>query len=248
MSGDIHVTEWGEGPAVVLIHGGTPQGGSFAFAPQQALAERWHLILPDRPGHGETPKMGHEDFESDSKSLAGLLNGGVHLVGASYGGIVALYMAAAAPEKVKSLTLLEAPAYFLDPSDPDISEMSHRGQESIQNPDPSKVILSFFDLVGIDVPLPDPVPDFLLGLADDLRAMRGPWEADVDPDALRAGGYPILALTSGNRPGFEAVAQAMVRVVGARHIVVDGTDHTFLSAGATVNSLLEELWQSAEGS
>lgn len=244
MSNDVHVTEWGSGPKVVLIHGGTPQGGAFAFAPQQPLEQRWHLVLPDRPGHGQTPKMGHEDFERDAQLLGDLLEGGAHLVGASYGGIVALYMAAATPGQVRSLTLLEAPAYFVEPENPDIAEMRLRGQGIIEDPDPSKVILQFFDLLGLDIPLPDPVPEPLLGLAEELRTMRGPWEADVDLDALRSGGYPVLALTSGRRAGFEAVAQGLVTRLGARHIVVEGTDHTFQSAGAVVNPILEDLWQS----
>lgn len=245
MSNDVHVTEWGSGPRVVLIHGGTPQGGAFAFAPQRPLEQSWHLVLPDRPGHGQTPKMGREDFERDAQLLGDVLEGGAHLVGASYGGIVALYMAAAAPGRIRSLTLLEAPAYFVEPEDPDIAEMNRRGQDIIEDPDASKVILSFFDLLGLDVPLPDPVPEPLLGLAEELRTMRGPWEADVDLEAIRSGRYPILALTSGRRAGFEAVAQGLVRHVGARHLVIEGTDHTFQSAGNTVNPILEDWWRSA---
>jgi len=245
VSDNVHITEWGSGPRVVPIHGGTPQGVAFAFATQQPLEQNWHLVLPDRPGHGQTPKMGREDFERDAQLLGDLLDGGAHLVGASYGGIVALYMAAAAPSSIRSLTLLEPPAYFFAPDDPDISEMSRRGQKIIEDPDASRVILSFFDLLGIEIPLPDPVPAPLLGLADELRTMRGPWEADVDPAVLRSSSYPILVLTSGKRPGFEAVARAMVRTVGANHEVIDGTDHSFQSAGNSVNRILEAWWRAA---
>lgn len=244
---DVNVTEWGSGPRVVLIHGGTPQGGAFAFAPQQPLEENWHLVMPDRPGHGATPRMGREDFERDAALLGGQLEDEAHLVGASYGGIVALYIAAAMPGRVRSLTLMEAPAYFVEPEDPDIVEMSRRGQQIIaEESDPSKVILSFFDMLGLDVPLPDPVPEPLLFLADEVRVMRPPWEADVDLEVLRSSGFPILVLTSGRRAGFEAVAKGLVTHLGARHVVIEGTDHSFQSAGSVVNPILEDWWRSAE--
>jgi pimeloyl-ACP methyl ester carboxylesterase len=189
--------------------------------------------------------MGREDFERDAQLLDGLLEDGAHLVGASYGGLVALYMAAAEPDKVRSLTLMEPAAYFVAPEDVDIAEMSRRSREIIEDPDASQVILSFFDMLGLEVPLPDPIPDPLLGLAEDLRDMRGPWEADIDLQTLRSGGYPILVLTSGKRAGFEAVARSLVDRVGARHAVIEDTDHSFLSAGDRVNPILDRWWRNA---
>lgn len=56
--------------------------------------------------------MGIEDFERDATLLGPLLESGSHLLGHSYGGMVALYMAVAQPTAVKSLTLIEPPAWL----------------------------------------------------------------------------------------------------------------------------------------
>ena len=119
------MTEWGAGERAVLVHGGDPFGGASTFSEQEALAERWHLIVPDRPGHGNSPRQGREDFEHHAELLAPLLDDGpVHLVGHSYGGMVALYMATAQPDNVRSLTLIEVPWFGLAPDDPAVQEMS----------------------------------------------------------------------------------------------------------------------------
>ena len=81
--GRIHATEWGSGPRVLLVHGGTPGGGADAFGAQKDLEQRWHLILPDRPGHGQSPRLGREDFERDADLLGPLVGDGAHLVGHS---------------------------------------------------------------------------------------------------------------------------------------------------------------------
>jgi pimeloyl-ACP methyl ester carboxylesterase len=244
----IHLTEWGTGERVVLVHGGDPFGGATTFSTQQALAERWHLVIPDRPGHGNSPRQGREDFEHHAELLAPLLNDGpVHLVGHSYGAIVALYMATTRPDAIRSLTLIEPPAFGLAPDDPTVQEMARAGAELFANPpdDPLVMVNTFFAMVGMDMQLPEdlpnPRPEFVVNLARDLADIRSPHEADISIDALTSGGYPILVLTSGRIAGFEGIAAALVDRVGAEHIVVPGTDHQ-VQNGEPVNSVLERFW------
>lgn len=248
---DVHVTEWGdEGPRVLFLHGGTPGGGAAAFAPQEPLAERWHLHLPDRPGHGLTRKDGGEDFERDALLLAPLLVPGTHVVGQSYGGLVALYMAQAAPTSVASLTLIEAPAFCFAPDDPVVQAMSRENRELFTNPpdDPIAFMRRAFEMLGIAVEIPDPAPEFFVEIATafkaDATAIRVPDEAVVDAAALAAAGFPVLTLTSGRVPGFEHIADAIATQLGGSHVVVPGTDHSVQNAGAPVNELLEALWRS----
>jgi pimeloyl-ACP methyl ester carboxylesterase len=248
----VHVTEWGNGPTAVLVHGGTPGGGAMAFAAQQELAARWHLVLPDRPGHGQSPRQGREDFERDAALLAPLLDGGAHLVGHSYGAMVALYMAVAQPESVRSLTLIEAPAYCFAVGDPAVDDMARANREFFEHPpaDPVEMMRTFFAMVGIDMDLPDPVPDGFLPIAqafaDDFRDIRGPDEAQIDARDLVAGAYPIQILTSGRTAGFEGIARALAEQTAGTHIVVPGTDHTVQNAGEPVNQLLETFWRAAD--
>jgi pimeloyl-ACP methyl ester carboxylesterase len=250
----VNMTEWGAvGPTVVLVHGGTPGGGSVAFAHQAPLSERWRLVLPDRPGHGQSPPQGPGDFEHDAVLLSPLLDERAHLVGHSYGGIVALYMAASRPDKVASLTLIEPPAFCFAKGDPEADEMARKLRRNAEDPhaDPVDVMRTFFALVGLRVELPDPVPEALVPIAEkfkaDMTQLRSPDEANVTAEQLTTGGYPLLVLTSGNIGGFERVAEAIARQTGATHVVVPGTAHAVQDDGEQVNPLLEELWLQADG-
>jgi pimeloyl-ACP methyl ester carboxylesterase len=248
----IHVTEWGHGKRVMLVHGGTPGGGAVAFGAQKELEGRWRLVLPDRPGHGQSRRQGREDFERDAVLLTPLLGDGAHLVGHSYGGIVALCMAVASPEAVHSLTLIEPPAFCFGAGDPVVDEMARLNREFFENPpaDPVAMMRMFFGLVGIDMQLPDPVPEPFLPIAqafaDDFSNIRGPDEAQIDAHALTVGGYPIQVLTSGRIAGFEGIAEAIAAQTGGRHVIVPGTDHAVQNAGEPVNRLLETFWVAAD--
>ncbi len=160
---------------------------------QRPLAQRWHLVLPDRPGHGQTPAEGREDFERDAALLAPLLGpGGAHVVGHSYGGVVALYIAARHPELVRSLILIEPSAFWLAPEDPATVAMSAANRTLIEDPpsDPWETLERFFALVGME-PLPavlastEPLPPPLIQAVHILLSLRGPWEGDVPMTELR---------------------------------------------------------------
>jgi pimeloyl-ACP methyl ester carboxylesterase len=247
----VHVAEWGAGPRALFIHGGTPGGGAAAFSQQEPLKERWHLILPDRPAHGLSPRQGDEDFERDADLLAPLLEPGTHLIGHSYGGMVALYMAAAHPELVASLVLIEPPAFCFAPDDPVVKDMASQNRTLFKNPpeDPVMMMRSVFAMLGIGVEIPDPAPDFFVDIAKAFAAdavqIRVPDEAVVDASVLASAGFPVLVLTSGKIPGFEHIADAIATQVGGTHTVVPGTDHSVQDAGQPVNEILEAHWRSA---
>lgn len=108
---------WGKesAPAVLLLHGFTGQGGSWAEAGRTLAASGFRALAPDLLGHGRSP------IPSDSKRyrmapaaddldalLDGPTEGAVHLLGYSMGGRLALYFALTYPERVKSLTLVSA--------------------------------------------------------------------------------------------------------------------------------------------
>ena len=110
---DLHVTTWGEGPRAVLVHG-SMSFGELAFSEQRPLAERWRLELLDRRGYGRSPERdGRVDFAEDARDLAAALDEPAHVLGHSYGGLVCLLAAALRPEQVRSLTVIEPPAFAL---------------------------------------------------------------------------------------------------------------------------------------
>lgn len=107
---------WGQAdaPPLLLLHGFTGSGQSWAdvAAPLAGLGHR--VIAPDLPGHGGNLPQDPAAYDMDriAEALADLIDrevgGPVHLLGYSMGGRLALYFAQACPEKVRSLVLESA--------------------------------------------------------------------------------------------------------------------------------------------
>ncbi|HEX4250237.1 MAG TPA: acetoin dehydrogenase dihydrolipoyllysine-residue acetyltransferase subunit [Pseudonocardia sp.] len=103
------------GDPVVLVHGFGGDKNSWLFV-QQPLSETHLVHALDLPGHGQSGKdVGDGSLDTLAATVLGLLDavgaGRAHLVGHSLGGAVVAAVAAAAPDRVASLTLL-APAGF----------------------------------------------------------------------------------------------------------------------------------------
>ena len=109
----LHVEQQGSGPKVLFVHGGEEAGGLTAFAAQTPLAQSFTLIMPDLPGHGQTPANGPVDADEDADLVAELLTEPMHLVGHSYGAAVALIAALANPGRVQAMALYEPTLFSL---------------------------------------------------------------------------------------------------------------------------------------
>ncbi|MBZ5709146.1 alpha/beta fold hydrolase [Nannocystis pusilla] len=122
----------GSGPALLLLHAGASSGVQWERA-LAALAPRWSVAAPDLYGHGLTPcpaDMSPETLlERQVTVLLALLqrlgDGPARVVGHSYGAVLALCLAAAAPERVRDLVLVEPVAFgLLDPRDPALAPVA----------------------------------------------------------------------------------------------------------------------------
>jgi 4,5:9,10-diseco-3-hydroxy-5,9,17-trioxoandrosta-1(10),2-diene-4-oate hydrolase len=108
------VAEAGDGPPVVMLHGGGPgaSGVSNYSRNIDALAEHFRVIVPDMPGYGRSAKgVDQSDpFGYLADMIGGLLDEiGVdtaHLIGNSYGGAAALRLALDTPHRVDKLVLM----------------------------------------------------------------------------------------------------------------------------------------------
>ena len=85
----------------------------------EGLANKVQISAPDLPGHGQSPDWpGTPDYHSyTTRAVAPLIDRPMDLIGHSLGATVALRIAVAAPEAVRSLTLIE-PVLFAAAPDP----------------------------------------------------------------------------------------------------------------------------------
>lgn len=242
---DLHVERWGAGPAVLLVHGDVVTG-SQAWARQRPLAECWGLVVPDRPGAGRSAAAGRVDFEREAVMLEPLLGDGAHLLGHSYGALIALLMAAARPELVRSLTVVEPPAYAVAAAHPDVIATVTRLERLFaeHQDDPAKFFAEFVAIVG-ERPWPrPPMPAPMQAGVRRLMTERPPWEAEVDLARLAAAGVPVLVVSGGHSPAFEAVCDAIATEAAARRVVLAGARHSVQRTGEPFNRLLQHFWSS----
>ncbi|MFD8818117.1 alpha/beta fold hydrolase [Streptomyces sp. NPDC059627] len=110
----IFVAETGDGPPVLLLHGGGPgaSGVSNYIRNIAELAKEYRVIVPDLPGYGRSGKGvdGSDPFGFLADHIRGLLDrlglGRAHLVGNSYGGACALRLALDTPDRVDRMVLM----------------------------------------------------------------------------------------------------------------------------------------------
>jgi 2-hydroxymuconate-semialdehyde hydrolase len=66
------VWEVGDGPAILLLHGGIECGGAMWAPAVRPLADRYRLVVPDVPGLGESAAVARLDLETFARWLADL--------------------------------------------------------------------------------------------------------------------------------------------------------------------------------
>ncbi|MGV3480643.1 MAG: alpha/beta fold hydrolase [Sphingobium sp.] len=130
---ETHYLEGGDGPALVLVHGGGAGADGWGNWRSciDAYARHFRVLVPDMPGFGRTAKPDPADYTYDqagrTRHLIAFLDAlGVaqaHLVGNSMGGATALGVAMERPERVAKLVLMGSAGLAI--ANPDPSYMKH---------------------------------------------------------------------------------------------------------------------------
>lgn len=252
----IHVTEWGTaGPDVLVVHGGVQGGlggGPSTFAKQEALAQRgWRLRLADRPGFGQSPSRGVDDMEADAVWIADMLGGGANLIGHSWGGGEALLAAARRPGAVRSLILIEPALQMLLMGDPSVeadpvlkADAMRWGGMLMAAQSPRDYALAFGRSLGAverggnasstAVAALEADPDLATRFGCSLlQARMAPVPAlRQAAETVARARIPVLVVTGGWSPFFDAVGASAAKLMGGRHVIVRSPNHFVQLAGA----------------
>jgi hypothetical protein len=131
-----------------------------------------------------------------------------------------------------SLTVIEPPATSVARGVPAADEFA-AGAERLwaEGPaDPEAFLRVFLQAVGSAWVPPSPLPPPLAQGAQALRAERGPWEAVVPLDELRATPFPKLVVSGAHHAAFDVICDALERELAAERVILAGAGHSVQGA------------------
>ncbi len=244
-----------EGEPVVLLHAGASSSNQWG-ALVARLRARYRVFAPDLLGEGRTPappdwsRLVAGDVEL-ALSVIDAAGGSAHLVGHSYGGVVALAAARARPGAVRSLALLEPVAFQLLGGAPDAllrplfaareacAAASARGDAAVA----AAVFVDYWSGAGSFARLPPPAR---AAVAAAVGKCAHGWRAIFDePDTLadyEALGIPALVVAGKESPAPSRwIAERLAATLPAADLAeVAGAGHMApLTHASTVNELVE---------
>ncbi len=249
----IHVTHWGDAGAVVLlIHGGVQGGvggGPSSFARQRPISqEGFQLLVPDRPGFGQSPTRGPDDMENESVWIAKMMGGGVNLIGHSWGGADALLAAARQPDRVRSLILIEPAMTQLIPTDPELMKnpvlhqaVAERAQWLVTAKTPSDFMRSFAATVtgagkappALTSVMANPAMTTASGCALIEGKVATAAETRAAAAAVAQAGIPVLVVTGGWSPARDKEGDIIAGLTHGSHVIVPSPSHFVQAANPT---------------
>jgi 3-oxoadipate enol-lactonase len=226
--------EAGEGPAVVLLHAGVADRTMWREHLPALAREGFRAVAPDLPGFGEAPVQPGEQAPW-ADVLAAMDALGIEraaLVGNSFGGAVALRVAAVAPERVSALALISAPAPELEPS----AELQAAWEAE-------ETALDRGDLEGAVAAVVDAwvMPGAPAGVREQVAAMqRRAFDVQGDADDVAEAPDPaetfdalaeidvrsLVAVGELDKPDFIEGARRLAEALpNAEHAVIEGAGH-----------------------
>ncbi len=220
----IYYTVRGNGPTLVLLHGGGDSGEHSFVRQLDVFSERHHIVAPDQVGQGHTPDvpgpLSYTAMMEDTATLLELLKlKHVDIVGFSDGGILALMLAVRHPELVGRLVISGV----------------NIAPEGL-NPE------NLEELRALQIPKPKTIDEKLAHLW-----LTSPTEAELNLSLLVKITQPVL-LISGDRDAItlEHTLQIFHALPHAELCVLPGTDHATFSGrpewlNPIINSFLDRV-------
>ena len=107
----LHALDWGgEGPPALFLHGGRLTAQTWDYV-CLGLRGPVRAVALDLRGHGDSDRTEDDSLEAHVADIGAVLDAlawpKVHLIGMSYGGLIAAHFAAAAPHRLLSLVTVD---------------------------------------------------------------------------------------------------------------------------------------------
>lgn len=236
---------------LLLVHGDFSAGRGAWRRQVESLGSRCRMLVVDRRGHGSSPRLeGRYTIAQDAADLLEVLQAegidSVHLVGHSYGGLVAIELAASQPETVRSLHLIEPPFLSLAHDHPDVAALAQatRRLQASDGLSDEALTEAFFRLVlgdeAVEALKAKPAWEGLVREAKRFR--KEEFVGDYPAAALRRLPEGLaVALYSGGKshPGLQEVARRLASLLpGARLHFFPEAGHDVQRIGAPFDAAL----------
>jgi pimeloyl-ACP methyl ester carboxylesterase len=217
--------ESGSGATVVCLHSSASSSGQWRSL-MDKLSDRYRVVAIDLYGYGKSPAWpGTRQLLLDDEValMAPILKnaGKFHLIGHSYGGLIALKLALDNPARIASLTLYEPTCFFLlfvndsnDRAGREILAIRDETSHLVDSGDLDLAAKRFFDYwMGPDIWWKTPETS-RLSIAKRMKKVRLEWATAFDKPLslarISALPMPVLLLTGEQST---AAARGVVRVL-----------------------------------
>ena len=237
----------GSGPRIVFLHGSVVNA-RLMWRRQRALADSFTLVFPTRSGYPPNPPLDYIDFHEQARELAEVVEDGDHLVGFSYGGVIALLTATLRIDALRSLTVIEPPALWLARGNPDVDRLALELFKLFWSgpDDPRAFVELFMPLLGGKLTVPSALPPEVEQGVRALMVERPPWDARFALDRLAAAPFPKLVVSGAHSRALDAVCDLVQERLGAERAIVEGGGHNIPDAGQAFNDVLASFVRRAE--
>ncbi len=241
--------ERGRGPAVLLVPGSCSTGAAWR-AVQTHLDERFNCVTTSLPGYGGVAERRPEADPSIAhvaegiETVASAVTGPIHLVGHSFGGLVALAVAVRRKVPLASLTMIEPPAVTIltrDTSDTihlqafDRLRNEYAHAFSTGEPEAIGKMVDFYGGHGTFALWPERARQYAVETTEvNLRDWQSAYGFDLTPATLAAMNCSTLVIRGGkSHPAMQRVTMRLAEyIAGARLVTVEAAAHFMITTHA----------------
>ena len=205
-SQDIYCESLGCGPDLFMVHGWAMHGGLLRELAER-LSSQYRVTLIDLPGHGGSAPIADYSLKPVVERLVRAAPASAHWLGWSLGALLALAVADAYPDRVRSLVMVAGtPRFTVDVNWPGVDPSLLQQMSMDLEQDYSGTVKRFIGLQSFTQENPRSLAKRIQEMVDERPA--------PDPEALS--GWLALLRDVDARPALETIQKPVLTILGAR--------------------------------